>query len=134
MPDSALAPVSPAFRALAATVVPDALQLDAAGWREIEAIVDGFLSERPRRLRLQVRLLIRFLEWLPLFGFGHRFTGLDLDRRAAFLARIQGSPLLLLRRGFWGLRTLVFMGYYGRPAAAAEIGYRAERRGWEARR
>jgi hypothetical protein len=42
--------------------------------------------------------------------------------------------MLLLRRGIWGLRTLAFMAYYERPEAAAEIGYRATARGWEARR
>ena len=42
--------------------------------------------------------------------------------------------MLAVRRGFWGLRTLVFMGYYARPEAAAAIGYRADVRGWEARR
>jgi hypothetical protein len=44
------------------------------------------------------------------------------------------EPALLLRRGSWGLRTLVLMGYYGRPDAKQEIGYRADPRGWEARR
>jgi hypothetical protein len=34
----------------------------------------------------------------------------------------------------WGLRTLFLLGYYSRPAAAREIGYRADPRGWDARR
>src|SRR2546422_3095313 len=46
---------------------------------------------------------------------------------------IERAPLLLMRRGLWGLRTLAFMGYYGRPAAAREIGYRADPRGWDVR-
>jgi len=59
---------------------------------------------------------------------------LDPARRARFLDSLQTSRLLLARRGIWGLRTLVLMGYYGRPRAAAAIGYRADPRGWEARR
>jgi hypothetical protein len=31
------------------------------------------------------------------------------------------------------VRVLVQMGYYGQPAHAAAIGYRADARGWEAR-
>src|SRR5207244_1401337 len=58
----------------------------------------------------------------------------DPARRARFLDSLQTSRLLLARRGIWGLRTLVLMGYYGRPRAAAAIGYRADPRGWEARR
>ena len=65
---------------------------------------------------------------------GRRFSALDVARRTRFLLALQNSPVLLLRRGIWGLRTLVFMGYYGRPEAAALIGYRADARGWEARR
>jgi hypothetical protein len=51
-------------------------------------------------------------------------------RRAKFLEEVERSPLLLVRRGFWGIRTLIMMGYYARPEAKAEIGYRATGRGW----
>ena len=50
------------------------------------------------------------------------------------LETLQDAPVLLLRRGIWGLRTLAFMGYYTRPDAQRAIGYRADPRGWEARR
>ena len=39
------------------------------------------------------------------------------------------SQLTLLRRGFWGLRTLVFLGYYGRPEIGGRIGYQPRRQG-----
>jgi len=124
----------PGFRALAQTIVPEASRLDAAGWTEVEGIVERTLARRPAALRRQLRLLLHALEWLPLLYYGRRFTALDPVRRSRFLQRIQDSSLLLVRRGFWGLRTLILLGYYGRPAAAAEIGYRADPRGWEARR
>jgi hypothetical protein len=74
------------------------------------------------------------IEMAPVLRYGRGFTALDDARRTAVLHVLQDAPLLLLRRGFWGLRTLVLMGYYARPAAAAQIGYRADARGWEARR
>ena len=101
---------------------------------ELERIVELALTSRPPRLQLQLVILIRAIEWLPLLRYGRRFTRLASERRARVLAALQESPLLLLRRGFWGLRTLALMGYYARPAAAASIGYRADPRGWEARR
>ncbi len=61
-----------------------------------------------------------------------RFSNLDTARRAQILDRMQRSRTLLLRRGFWGLRTLVFLGYYGRPEIRRSIGYRAEPGGWAA--
>lgn len=131
---SALAGVESVFRAVAATVVPDAAALDPAGWTEVDAIVLRALAARPGALQRQLRVLLHLVQWLPVVRFGRRFTALDPARRARFLAALQDAPLLLVRRGMWGLRTLALMGYYARPAAAAVIGYRADPRGWEARR
>lgn len=128
-----LPPVRATFRALVTTFVPEAAALGAAEWAEVEAIVEQALAERPAGLRRQVVLLMRALEWLPAARFGRRLSRLDPARRTRVLGRLERSPLLLLRRGIWGLRTLAFMGYYARPAAADQIGYRAHLRGWEAR-
>lgn len=122
------------FRAVAETVVPEARALPPEEWRTLETIVESALAKRPAKLRGQVRLLVRLIELAPLLRYGRGFTALDPARRTAVLRLLQDAPLLLLRRGFWGLRTLVLMGYYARPAAAAAIGYRADPRGWEARR
>lgn len=125
---------SPVFRAVALTVVPEAAGLEPAQWHEMEAIVARAVAARPRRLRRQLALLLHLLEWLPLLRYGRRLSRLDPARRARLLGACQAAPLLLLRRGVWGVRTLVLMGYYGRPAAATKIGYRADARGWDARR
>jgi hypothetical protein len=128
-----LAPVRPVFRALAATFVPESTALDERGWAEGEAIVERFLAGRPAAVRRQLVLLIRLLDLLPVLRYGRRFTRLDGARRRRVLETLQDAPLLLLRRGVWGVRTLAFMGYYTRPEAQAAIGYRADPRGWEAR-
>ncbi len=125
---------SPVFRAVATCVVPEASRLAAAQWDEMEGIVARAIAARPRAVQRQLALFLMVLEWLPLLRYARRLSRLDTARRTKFLDRLQRSPLLLLRRGFWGVRTLSLMGYYGRPAAAAEIGYRADARGWEARR
>lgn len=129
-----LPPVHAAFRAIALTVVPEAGSLTAAKWLAAERIIEDALAQRPAGIRRQLQLLIRALDLLPLLRYGRRFTGLDPASRLAFLDAMQRFPILLVRRGVWGLRTLVFMGYYGRPEARAAIGYRADARGWEARR
>jgi hypothetical protein len=121
------------LRAAAEAIVPEAATLDEAGWRDLESIVERALSARPPKVQRQFNLLLRVIELLPVARHGHRFTLLDLARREQVLDSLQESRLLLLRRGIWGLRTLVFMGYYGRNDAAAEIGYRASATGWAAR-
>jgi hypothetical protein len=123
-----------AFRAVATTIVPEAGHLGPSEWDDVEAIIGRALAGRPPRLRRQLALLLVLLEWLPLLRYGQRLSRLDPARRLAFLERVEAAPLVVVRRGFWGLRTLILMGYYGRPAAAAAIGYRADPRGWEVRR
>jgi len=131
---SLLAPVRRTFRAAARTVVPESEGLDEAGWRELESTVEATLAARPRRLQRQLVLFVRVLDLLPVLRHGRRFHALPPASRTRVLESLQDSALLLLRRGFWGLRTLVYMGYYTRDAAAGEVGYRAQRRGWERRR
>lgn len=129
-----LPPVQRPFRALATTVVPEAGTLDAPGWAALERIVEQQLARRPAAIRRQFGLLVRLLEYLPILRFGAPFSGLDEARRFRFLAAVQDAPLLLLRRGVWGLRVLVQMGFYAQDERAAAIGYRAHPSGWEARR
>jgi hypothetical protein len=132
--ESTFGPVRETFRAIATTVVPEASKLPPEEWLELERIVEQGVALRPASIRRQLRLFVRILNVLPFFRFGRTFRALDRDRRTRFLESIQDAPLLLLRRGFWGVRTLIFMGYYARSSARAEVGYRADVRGWEARR
>jgi hypothetical protein len=121
-------------RAVAATVVPDAARLTDPEWGEWERIVEQAVAMRPPAMRRQLGVFIRLVNLLPILRFGRPFTALDARRRERVLRWLEDNPLLLLRRGFWGVRTLVYMGYYARPDAMREIGYRAALRGWEARR
>ena len=131
---STFGPVRATFRAMATTIVPEAEGLDEDGWTELERIVEDGLASRPAAVRRQLRILIRLLNVLPLFRFGTTFRNAGRETRTRFFLAVQDAPMLLLRRGFWGLRTLVFMGYYGRDAGREAIGYRAGLRGWETRR
>jgi hypothetical protein len=126
--------MDPVFRASAVAIVPEAARLQPAGWQELEGIVQAALDERPAFVARRLRLLLRLLDVLALVRYRRRFSTLDPILRARLLASLQDSPLALLRRGFWGLKTLVLMGYYGRADAGSEIGYRADLRGWPARR
>ena len=123
-----------AFRAVATAVVPEAASLGPADWDELEAIVARAVASRPPPLGRQLAALLLLLEWLPVLRYGRRLSSLDAGRRTRVLEYLQTVPVLLLRRGVWGVRTLVLMGYYGRAAGAAAIGYRADPRGWDSRR
>lgn len=133
MPEPVLPPVRDAFRALAATVVPEAADLDGAGWARLEAIVERALAERPEPLRRQLVLFVKAANWMPVARWGRTLARLGPERRFSFLRSLERAPVLSLRRGVWGVRTLVFMGYYGQEGVRRAIGYRAHLRGWRGR-
>ena len=120
------------FRAVVTTIVPESASLDAKGWRDLEMVVESLLRDRPERLKRQLRLFLRLIQWLPVVRYGRPFTALDSTARTRVLAHLQNDPIQKVRVGFWGLRTIVLAGYYGRPEAAQAIGYAASARGWEA--
>lgn len=124
-----LAPVRRTFRAVVEAVVPGARELDPEGWSRVEEIVEDALGARPPSLRARIRLLLRAIRWIPVLRWGRTFPALSLDARRRFLAILEDAPVLLLRRGFWGIRTLAFLGFYGRREVHRELGYDARLRG-----
>jgi hypothetical protein len=128
------ASLRPLLHALAETIVPGSAALDEVGWAALERTVGTAIAARPPRLQRQLRLFLRLIEWLPVLRYGRSFTALGPARRHQFLSALENAPLLLVRRGFWGLRTLILMGYYTHAQVVAAIGYRADPRGWKVRR
>jgi hypothetical protein len=122
------------FRAVVSTIVPEAAELDDEGWRDLLQVIEALLYHRPESLKRQLRLFLIAIQWLPLVRFGRPFTRLNPTARTRVLAHLQNDRIQKVRTGFWGLRTIVLAGYYGRSQAAHEIGYRADPRGWEAAR
>ncbi len=108
--------------------------MSADDWTELTSTVELALAKRPAAMRRQLGMFLRILNVLAFVRTGRSLSRLDTSERTAFLASIENSKLLLIRRGFWGIRTLVFMGYYARAGCAVNLGYSAAPRGWELRR
>ncbi|HEX9112502.1 MAG TPA: hypothetical protein VF845_13565 [Terriglobales bacterium] len=120
------------FRAVVVTVVPDAKQLDEPSWLVLEKLVEDALEIRPPALRRQLQLFLHAIEWLPVVRYGRTFAALGDEQRSRVLRYLQDHPVERIRCGFWGLRTLAFLGYYGRPESTRAIGYAPDPAGWEA--
>ena len=129
---STLAPVRRHFRALTEAFVPSAAALDEAGWLEAEAIVDEALQRRPEGIRRQVVLFVRILNLVAGLRYGRGLIRAGPVRLRSLLASLERAPVLLLRRGVWGLRTLAYMGYYGQDGVRRWVGYAAAAGGWDA--
>ena len=129
----ALASLTPTLRALGSAMLPPSQALDEEGWRRAESIIEQALASRPPGVKRQLRFFLRAVNLLPLLSAGRTLRGLSPQRRVAFLERQQRTRLRPVRRGVWGIRTLLFMGYYRQEPVRTRIGYRAASGGWSVR-
>lgn len=119
-----------AFRAAATAFVPELADAPPETWRMLFATVDAAVASRPAQVRRQLGGFLRLLDVAAWLRFARPLHQLDLDTRIRFLRRFERAPVALFRRGMWGIRTLVFMGYYTQPPVIASLGYRATAAGW----
>jgi hypothetical protein len=113
--------------ALARRMVPESAQLGPDGERRFFEIIEKMLATRPRAMLRQLALFLFVLRWLPLFLFFGRLDKLPAARADRALRFFEEFPVTLIRKGFWGVKTLVFMGYYGQIEVWERIGYRPSR-------
>jgi hypothetical protein len=99
--------------------IPSADDLDVA------AFVDGWMARMPERVRRDLGRFLAYVEHVAPIGAGFvaRFTRLAPGDQDRVLASMQSSPSDLIRAGFDGLRSLVFLGYYRDPRTWKAIGY-----------
>jgi len=108
---------------LATRIVPESAALGRVEQRRFMLIARFALGNRPAFERFQVRLFLWIVQWLPAFILLRPFEGLPLPWQDAILRLLENAPLALIRAGFWGLKTVIFMGYYGQATIEARIRY-----------
>lgn len=128
-----LRPLAAQLGPMLGTFVPEAAGLPPASLERLLAQVDARLAAEEPGLGRRLRLFVQVMHFFPLVGYGRTFAGLSPARRTEFFARVERSRFPLFRVGLWGLRTLLFLGWYGDPEVQARLGYRPDPRGWEAR-
>jgi hypothetical protein len=99
--------------------IPTADELDVASF------VDDWLTRLPARVRRDLGRFLAYVEHVAPMGIGSmaRFTRLSEEDQDRVLASVESSSSDLLRAGFDGLRSLVFLGYYRDPRTWRIIGY-----------
>ena len=112
------------LRVLAARIVPETADLDAEGRDRFFGIIDDALASREASVRKQFATFLGLLKWAALPRYGAPFDKLSADRQDAVLRWFEDCPVALLRSGTWGLKAMIFMGYYGQPETNHLVGYR----------
>ncbi len=109
--------------AVARRVVPEVGRMDLAGQSAFRDVVAYALNQRDEGLRRQFRLFLTVISALGVVRYGRPFARLPEARQDAILRWLQEAPAARLAAGFWGLKTVIFMGYYSQEAVAPTIGY-----------
>jgi hypothetical protein len=92
---------------------------------DVTGFVDVWVSKMPAQVRRDLGRFLAYLEHVAPLAAGHvsRFTRLETDAQDRVLASVEASPYDLLRAGFDGLKSLVFIGYYRDPRTWTIVGY-----------
>jgi hypothetical protein len=109
--------------AIAPRIVPASAQMTPEARDAMVALIEETLASRTPAMRRQFSLFLRALRWLPVLRHLRPLDRLDGGRQDAALRWFQDNPLQIVRGGFWGVRTLVLLGYYGQPAHGGAIAY-----------
>ncbi|MGH7270881.1 MAG: gluconate 2-dehydrogenase subunit 3 family protein, partial [Polyangiaceae bacterium] len=137
--DRRLAAVSPwqfavlqhAAKRIAAPDRPQDGSIPSADTLDVARFVDGWMARMPERARRDFGRFLLVVEYAaPLrLGFASRFTRLSPARQDEVLAALEASWSDLLRAGFQGLKSLVYLGFYSDRRSWSVIGYDGPRVG-----
>jgi hypothetical protein len=117
--------VQHAARRIAAPDLPGDASIPSADDLDVAGFVDAWVARMAPRVRRDLGRFMGYVEHLAPVGAGHtsRFTRLPPADQDAVLASVEASSNDLLRAGFDGLRSLVFMGYYRDARTWGIVGY-----------
>ena len=99
---------------LAAVVVPESAGAPVQAIDAMARAVDNQLQPRPRLQQFAFKLLLLGLGWMTL---------LPAAWQVGLLHLLEGFPVRLVRVGIWGLKTLIYLGYYGQESVQQRINY-----------
>lgn len=114
---------------LGARIAPGLREVDGRARDDVRRIIEHAVAARPPDVQRQLATFLGLLRLAPVARYGRPFERLSTDRQDAVLRWFQDAPLPRLRKGFWGVKTLIYMGYYGRPDVGSDIAYRPSRTG-----
>lgn len=116
---------------LARRIVPEVSALDGREQQELVRIIDDALALREPAVRFQFKLFLTMIRWSSMLRHGRTLERLSSDLQDEMLTEFQESSVPRLGAGMWGLKTLIFMGYYGNLEWWGKIHYTPEMNGNE---
>lgn len=113
---------------LAARIIPEVASAELDVKRSFTTTIDQALRLQPPAQRFLFKLLLFALQWMTVPFTLRRLDHLPPGWQDALLRLLENAPLRILRAGVWGVKTLVFMGYYGQETVERRIQYLPSKR------
>jgi hypothetical protein len=108
---------------LAGRIVPESAGAPAQVTEPLLAAIDEELRPRPRLQQLEFKVLLFAIRWMTVPVTLRLFDRLPGARQDRWLHFLENAPLTVVRVGIWGLKTLVFLGYYTQDGVRQRIRY-----------
>ncbi len=117
------------LEAVGSRIMPGSDSLDEAGRDRFHTLISRALDARTPIMQTQFSLFLTAVHWLPILRWGRTFESLSPENQDCFLRWLQTNPIRNLRQGFWGLKTIVCIGYYGQSELSDRFSYRPQKDG-----
>ena len=111
------------FELFQETLVPRSENFTPVEREASRELVNNLLSSQPPIILIKIKLFMVMIEVFALITQRNAFGQLTNENRNQVLDAFFGSPISLLRKGFWGLNTLARLGVYGQTTLHEELGY-----------
>jgi hypothetical protein len=107
----------------------DDASIPTADETKVADFADAYIAQLPDDLKSDLKKLLLLVEhlWPLANGFSSRFSELGPADQDRVLSSLEASDESLLRGGFAGLKSLLFMGYYRDPRTWRMLGYAGPR-------
>lgn len=116
---------------LAKRIVPPVGDLDEAEQMAVVKAVDEALALRTPAIQLQFKVFLDLIRLSTLVRHRKTLERLPFEKLDVQLTKLENHPVAKFRTGFWGVKTLIYMGYYGDPDRAAQFDYTPSLKGNE---
>jgi len=120
------------FWAVSQRVVPQLAEAEVHDKQNFHNIIDQAMGQRPPEVVGQLGKFLGLLNLAPILRYGRAFKSLPPNKQDKVLGWFQDAPISLFRRGTWGVKTFIFMGFYSQTSTATHISYQATFNGNEA--
>ncbi len=108
---------------LATQVVPPCADLEQPARDEMMRLIDVAVTQRSATMQRQLGLFLRVIRLAAIVRGLRKLENLPPERLASLLSWLERNPIGLVRKGFWGVKALILMGYYGQGPIKDALGY-----------